>query len=71
VTEEYYLAHCPCNQTTGPQPVWLLDMRPTGTTMNTQGKTMALGRTCMQTQGSRPHASDLTIVDSVSPLLAN
>ena len=30
------------HQTTEPQPVWLLDILPTATTMNTQGKTMAL-----------------------------
>ena len=71
VTDEYCLAQCPCHQTRGPQPVWLLDIRRTGTTTNTQGKTMALDRTCMQTQRGRPRASDLTIVDSVWPLLAN
>jgi len=36
MTDEYWLAHCPSHQSTGPQPIWLLDILPTATTMNTE-----------------------------------
>jgi len=53
MTDEYWLAHCPSHQTTGTQPVWLLDILPTATTMNTQSKTMAPGhRECSRRRPS-------------------